>query len=28
VPEERLARRVARERLPRLVTGRPHGAVP
>ena len=28
VPEERLARRVARQRLPRLLTARPHGAVP
>ena len=28
VPEERLARRVSRERLPRLLAGRPHGAVP
>ena len=28
VPEERLARRVARERLPRLLAARPHGAVP
>ena len=28
VPQERLARRVLREGLPRLLAGRPHGAVP
>ncbi len=28
VPQQRLALRVLRERLPRLLTGRPHGAVP